>query len=144
MTGLDPSVFEAGWRARGTTMSDAAWLVIAHQAVEFLGAILRRRIQVDEKAVSVREGFSVDFRTDDEDPTLWDLRVRGTVGADIVDDRLLVRGWLCLYSGDRRIAPDGAEFFHVELVREQAQETWRRVGWRRGEPGEFDSFAAFR
>jgi hypothetical protein len=136
-------LFQDGWRKRSSEFGDEKWLSMALHMVESLSALVERQLSVDREGVSLGQGFSVDFRSDDHDASPLDLRMRGTVGANVVGDRLLVRAWVCFYSGELRIAPTNAEYLELELIANEGG-SWRRVGWGAGFPGEFDSFATFR
>jgi hypothetical protein len=135
-------IFGGGWRARVATVDDEEWGRIATVMVTSLAAFLHRSLSVDRDSVSLGKGFSVRFRTDDHEQSVWDLRVRGIVGGNAVDDRLLIRCWLFLYSGSSRIAPPEAEYLELELVSESGG-TWRTMGWGLGFSEEFDSFLMF-
>jgi hypothetical protein len=139
---VEREIFEGGWRKRAAETKDEAWLAMATSLVKSLGDLLCRSISMDQEGISLGDGFSVSFRTDDRDPAPWDLQVRGIVGANVVKDRLLTRSWLFLYSGGRRVAPAEAEYFEIELTPEKGG-TWRPLGWGQGFPAEFDSFRSF-
>jgi hypothetical protein len=133
-------LFSEGWRKRGAEMAAADWMKLGSQLIESLARALHRNIGINEAVdVSIGEGFSIDIRTTEQDPGVFDLHVLGTIGADVVGDRLLVRAWLFLYSNGLRIAPTGQEVFQLRLVPEDSG-SWRNVGWGKGEHGEFDSY----
>jgi len=141
---IDPVVLAGGWRQRSSGMTRDDWMSLAAQAVNSLAAFLGRPFSIDANAISLGEGFfSVDFRTDDSGPVPWDLRIRGIVGSDVIEDRLLIRSWLFLYSGNRRLSPTGAEYLELELRLHEGASTWIPIGWELGYPGEYDHFATF-
>jgi hypothetical protein len=139
---FDPEILHGGWSKRAADTDDEAWLAMATNMVNSLADLLSRSVSIDRGAISLGEGFSVDFRTNDRDLSLWNMQIRGIVGASVVKDRLLVRCWLFLYSGGRRMAPADAEYFELELVPEKGG-TWRHTGWGIGFPAEFDSYLTF-
>ena len=116
--------------------------MLASQAVAVLSTSVRRPLRLHQSETSFGAGFSVEVESEDRDASVLDLRLRGIVGASIHDDRLLIRAWLFLYSGELRIGPPTGEvFLELELVPEDGG-TWRGR-WARDVHGEFDAFDSF-
>lgn len=98
-------------------------------------------------------GFSVEFWSPDEIAGPLDLRVRGTFGASIYDDRYMgVQGWLYPYLQGHRLATTAERRNHILLryARSDADDNdwemadctghseWRSLGWSRDTYGEFE------
>jgi len=136
------SIFELGWVRRSKELGRQDWLAIAEMVLHGLEAALRRKLQFDGQDVgAVDEGFCLEARSTDRDETSLDLRVRAIVGTDIIDDRLLIRASVFLYTGIEQLRSSG-EYLEMQYVPGDGGR-WTPVAWRTGEPGEFDDFATF-
>ena len=133
-------IFRSGWDRRAHEYDAEAWVALSRWVVDSLEQAVGWILEVDG-AVSVGDGFSVDLRSAVGNAGILDLRLRAVLGADVHDDRLLVRAWLFLYTGAVQLRGPG-ECLELELT--SAHESpWSLIGWSDGEPGEHDAFLRF-
>ena len=74
----------------------------------------------------------------------WQLGLRGIVGAQVVEDALLVRAWVYPYFGNVRLSAAGqGDVALLEYVRQAEAGIWVSRGWEFEELGESAAFEKF-
>lgn len=142
---FDDIVFDAGASSRLSACDDAVWSAVVGHVVAQLSSTLGQDIQlIGDQDIKFDEGFSVDFRSKGVGSNSWKIRLRGVIGADVVDGALLVRAWVFIYLNNVRLSVEGQG--HVSLMRYVKTDgggVWEPDGWEYGEHGEWDPFAHF-
>ncbi len=144
---LDSLIF--GFTNTSEDHDKSTWAEIARHLVARLSDTLGQSLSPEEgdSPSSYGEGFSVDFRSGGVGKAPWKIRFRGTVGAQVIGEELLVRAWVFVYLGNVRLSVGGkGDVLLMKYVpRDQAGEwvEWNSDGWHFGEPGEFDAFEHF-
>ncbi len=130
------------WSERAGTLGETQWRAIAAYCTRLLERDLRCPLGVCDEDYG--DGFSIGLRCIHVALPIRPLRLRATLGADIVDDRLLVHCWLFIYSGEELLTLHSGEpvlVLRLELT-EQGPE-WREIAWDHGYPGEYDGAISF-
>jgi hypothetical protein len=133
-------IFEPhGWRQGAARRDREFWTTAAEAALEKLAATVGFALILDvARWWSSGDGFSVDFFSSKETKGLQ-IRPRGILGAEVVEDQLLVRSWVFLYSASERLTTNTGECLLFQVV----AGAWQSQGWIFGESGEFDHFAGY-
>lgn len=146
---MDPEDLIFGFSSASTDYEKATWIQIAAHLMGTLSrAVGQELFQEDGPSQSsYGQGFSVDFRSTGTGPAPWRCRVRGTIGAQVIGEELLVRAWVFFYVDNIRLsAPGKGECLVLKYVRRAGAGEWTQEnshGWYFGELGEFDSFEHF-
>lgn len=135
-------IFREGWRQRAREYEPDSWWYLIRMLVASLQRTTGWNLQLDDRSSHcVGDGFSVDLRGLNVTSGPLDLRMRAILGGDVIEDRLLVRAFVFLYSGSCRL--DGAgEYLELQATPADGN-PWVAVGWMHGEPGEFDTFLRY-
>lgn len=129
------------WALLAPHVDEELWSQVAEFAVGRLEHSLALSLKYEPPVIDKEAGFCLECRTIPKGGGVVGLQFRSIVGTDFVDDRLLVRASLFMYSMNDLLQASGE---YLELILEPQNEgTWKRIGWRTGEPGEFDDFATF-
>ena len=120
-------LFGAGWK------DDAPWDQIALECVNRLALALGCDVGPDSEVIH-DSGFSVEVRGRG-----GIVSYRGTVGGDIVDERLCIRAWLFPYAGGVLLQPPNTLGI-AALVFELLPAGWSLDSWSEGFPGEYDAY----
>ncbi len=96
---------------------------------------------VEDDSIRSSDGFSVDFRSEDVGSSLWQLRLRGVIGTDIIRGSLLVRAWVFMYLNDDRLPVGGQDHvLWMTYVKTAQGGVWQSDGWQLDEYGEWGWF----
>lgn len=126
---------------------DDVWSTIIDHLVGRLSNTLGQRgLSVDEGGLILRDGFTVDFRSNGSGQKPWQLALRGILGAQVIEDVLLVRAWIFPYfRNERLIAKNLGDAALLKYVRQEHGGAWISYGdgWEFEEGDDFADFAHF-
>ncbi len=123
---------------------EQVWYAVVRNLVDQLAKRFGQELEIEDDEIGFDDGFCVDFRTGGSDADSLTLRVRGVVGAQVVNDALLVSAWVFLYLGEARLSVEvPGECLYFTYVDTDRGGAWRLEGWEIGEPGEHDAFDWF-
>ena len=126
------------------TWDEGVWSTVVRHLVEQMAKTFGQEFQIVDDDVDFDEGFGVEFRTSAESAATLTLRVRGIIGADVVEGALLVHAWVFLYLQDDRLHLEvPGEVLWMSYVETERGGVWQHEGWEDGDPGEWDAFENF-
>jgi hypothetical protein len=140
----DDILFNFGGRSSNESWDKGVWSTVVRHLVDQMAKTFGQPLQIVDDDVDFDEGFGVEFRTDGEAAAALTLRVRGIIGADVVEGVLLVHAWVFLYLQDARLDLEvPGEVLWMSYVETEQGGIWQHEGWEYGEPGEWDAFERF-
>src|SRR3954471_5297141 len=112
----DDIIFGFDASSKRGRLDDGVWSATIGHIVEQLSKTFGQDIRlVGGQNINFDDGFSVDFRSEGLGPSLWKFRLRGVIGADVIDNSILVRAWVFFYINDARVSVEGQG--HVLLMK---------------------------
>lgn len=141
----DDLIFNFRASSHGEGYDDGVWTMVIRHVVEQLSRVLGQTLSlVGDRSVVVSDGFSVDFRSEGVGSKPWQLGLRGIVGAQVIEDALLVRAWVYPYFGDVRLSAAGrGDVALLRYVRQDQGGVWISNGWEFEEHDESPAFEHF-
>jgi hypothetical protein len=120
------------------------WFAVVENLVDQVAKIFGQELSIVDDEVNFDDGFCMDFRTGGADADKLNLRLRGTIGAQVVEGSLLVRAWVFLYLGNDRLREEvPGDVMLMRYIDTDRGGEWHPDGWEYGNHGEFDAYDHF-
>ncbi len=141
---LDDILFGFGETPLPEGGDEDVWSAVVRHLVDQVADMFGQELEIDDDAVHFDDGFCIDFRTGGAGAASLTLRLRGILGAQVVEGSLLVRAWVFLYLGNDRLREEvPGDVLAMRYVDTERGGAWCSDGWEYGEPGEWDPFDRF-
>jgi hypothetical protein len=124
--------------------SEEVWVAVVRHLVDQIAKMFGQVLEIVDNGVDFDDGFCIDFRTGGADAVRLSLRLRGIVGAQVIEGSLLVRAWVFLYLGDERLREEiPGDVLAMRYIDTDRGGAWHSDGWEYGYPDEWAAFERF-